>query len=378
MRESNSLASSRPSKPWSETRKGRLIVLAGVLGLFVLVFWVAMKSRQTLTPRFSIGGLAASEDTLEVGDVWEQSDFSWVVRVTNETSRTIMLRDVLTSCNCSSVEPRSMAIPARAQVELRVKIDLAKAANPSSEPHSRPFAVNLIPVIDEGRAPVAGWTIIGQVRRPFQFEPLFVDFGELGNDKPFREATVHVVSSPELVDIQADCADHNWKCLLMPPPSVASGPCQLTLRPLHSLQPGTHEVTVRLRARDKSHRLVSGFVRAKCKILDDVWMEPPDVRLGARELGEEIKETITLQSRSAKPFKAVALSQAPDSVHIEPRCVADDATKIYSLTLKATRLGQQTFSIKFLVRDEENSRPREFDLPVFYHGIPMLGQKLPR
>lgn len=201
-----------------------VLAIGFLLGICAFSFRLGILSN---SHQFNIGGLAASEDTLEVGDVWEQSDFTWVVRVTNETSRTIMLQDVLTSCSCSSVEPRSMAIPGRAQVELRVMIDLAKAADPSSKAHSRPFAVTVIPVIDEGPAPIAGWTITGRVRRPFQFEPPFVDFGELGNDKPFRQATVHVVPSPELVDIQADCADHNWKCLLTPSPGAASGPCQL-------------------------------------------------------------------------------------------------------------------------------------------------------
>jgi hypothetical protein len=350
----------------------RVLAIGFLISICAVSFRLGILSNSR---RFNIGGLAASEDALEVGDVWEQSDFTRVVRVTNETSRTIMLKDVLTSCSCASIEPRSLAIPGRAQGELRVLLDLAKAVDPSSKAHSRPFAVTLIPVIDEGPAPTAGWTIRGWARRPFQFEPPFVDFGEFGNDKPFSQATVHVVPSPELVDIQADCPDLNWKCMLTPFPAAASGPCQLTLGPLPSLQAGTHYVAVRLRAKDENHRLVSGFVGAKCRILDDVWMDPPDMRLGARELGEEIRETITLQSRSAKPFKVVALSQAPDSVRIEPRCVADDATTAFSLTLKVTRLGHQTFSIKFLVRDKENSRPREFDLPVFYHGIPALRQK---
>ncbi len=39
------MASNSPSKAWWETRIGRLTLIAGTMGLFLLVFWLTMRSR---------------------------------------------------------------------------------------------------------------------------------------------------------------------------------------------------------------------------------------------------------------------------------------------------------------------------------------------
>ena len=74
MKESESMASSSPSKPWSETRKGRIVVLTGVAALFVVVFSVAMRSRRMLSEPVP---LVVDERYLSFGEVWEDPGFGY-------------------------------------------------------------------------------------------------------------------------------------------------------------------------------------------------------------------------------------------------------------------------------------------------------------
>jgi len=116
MAESENMAISSPSKPWSETRNGRITVAASMVGLFVLVFWLAIRSRQMLTP---MPALVVEEQYLSFGEVWEDPAFVWTLPIRNATHEDIEVINFITDCTCGKIEPRSLKIPAQGTREVR-------------------------------------------------------------------------------------------------------------------------------------------------------------------------------------------------------------------------------------------------------------------
>src|SRR5262249_52816263 len=69
-------------------------------------------------------GLWVSPERLNFGEVWEAEQFRWVLPVTNGSGEDIEIVNFATSCNCLSVEPRAVVIPAGQTVEVNLVLNL--------------------------------------------------------------------------------------------------------------------------------------------------------------------------------------------------------------------------------------------------------------
>src|SRR5579871_3793323 len=169
------MATRSPSKAWSETRKGRIAVLAALIGLFVLVFWLAMKSRQLLASEPP--SLVVDDGYLWFGEVWEDPEFVWKLPIRNTTDREIHIPGFDASCSCLKIEPSSVLIPAGATEEVRLILNLVKAQR-QGNPDGRDFTVAIHPKISRRAASQRAWVVHGIVKTPFSIHPPVVDFEE--------------------------------------------------------------------------------------------------------------------------------------------------------------------------------------------------------
>src|SRR5438874_974541 len=92
-------------KTRSPTRGRRKYVLLGLLGLFALVLWLTMKSRQMLAPN---PPLVVDEEHLSFGETWEASAFSWTLPIHNTSDDDIDVAEFAVNCVCARIDPPSL------------------------------------------------------------------------------------------------------------------------------------------------------------------------------------------------------------------------------------------------------------------------------
>jgi hypothetical protein len=174
MAESGNMTISSSSKPWSETRNGRIAIAAGMVGLFVLVFWQAMKSRQILSEPTA---LVVDDQYISFGGVWEDPVFIWTLPIRNTTNEEIEIAGFAASCSCVKIQPSSITLPAYGTAQVRLTLNLQSAHN-EPDLYGKDFQVAIQPRISKGAGSQVGWVVKGKIKQPFAFDPPVIDFKE--------------------------------------------------------------------------------------------------------------------------------------------------------------------------------------------------------
>lgn len=191
MMESESVASSRSSKPWFETRIGRLVIIVGLTGLFALVFWLARKSRQMVAEPSE---LEIAEQYLSFGEVWEDEDFIWPIEITNVGKEEVSIIGFDHSCTCAHIIPSHLTIPASGRATAKIHLYLV---NDKSDQKVREFETIIRARNNKSVYPIGEWKFSGKVRKHFMLSASFLQFeGILTEGKPFVSKAVQI--APEV------------------------------------------------------------------------------------------------------------------------------------------------------------------------------------
>jgi hypothetical protein len=208
MSDTASEARDSPRKRWTETWS-RLAILTSLLGMFGLVFWLAMKSREMLV-RPTVA-LWVPPEALRIGTPWETENFEWVLPVENHEAVPIEVESFSRSCTCLSVEPKAFTIAPGARQELRLNLDLISQRKPSGE-----VDIQLMPQLKtrEGQPqakkfpPV--WEIKGQVRRVLECDRRAYLGRHSELSQPLKLRTIPIKSLVPLESISAECDLPGW------------------------------------------------------------------------------------------------------------------------------------------------------------------------
>jgi hypothetical protein len=186
------------------------------------------------------GGLEPATDSLQFGEVWEDTQFLWTVPITNRRAQDIEIERFVTSCTCSQVEPRTLVIPAGQTREIRLTLDLISKRSQEAPWPVSDFEMSISPRVkgDEGGLSPIWWTIRGRVRSAIRFDTPFADVGrksELGQPLPPAQMAVKVLptvrsltatsSSPQFgvgVRRSPDVSDH-WEVVVTPRGTLPRG-----------------------------------------------------------------------------------------------------------------------------------------------------------
>src|SRR5579871_5337245 len=72
----------------------------------------------------TMDGLFIDSTALNLGELWEDPDCVRTLTVENRNDRRIEIVNFSTSCDCTSIEPRSLSLEPGQSREIRVKLDL--------------------------------------------------------------------------------------------------------------------------------------------------------------------------------------------------------------------------------------------------------------
>ena len=174
---------------WLVKRGRRVGLFIGTFSFFLLVLTLAIRSGKT-----SSEGLMIPPECLDLGEVWRQPDFRCNLPVQNPTAVDADILDFATSCNCVSIEPRSLQVPAGQQATIRLKLDLTRSTINQGVTPIEDFRAEIFPRIKGRSIYHTGWTVRARVRRALTFTPPVADFGDnliRGKIHPPRNVIAH-------------------------------------------------------------------------------------------------------------------------------------------------------------------------------------------
>jgi hypothetical protein len=363
--ENERLANTSSRAKAGEARIMRLVVSAAFIGLFLLVFWLAMKSQRMAVPN---APLVIEHQYLSFGEVWEQRDFQWVIAVENRNDSETTVHHFSSSCDCLSVEPSSLLIPPKGKVNLTLKIDLTKASSTRTIDGMQGLCVRVVPVLENEIQPAGGWTFCGKIKRQATFMPREVHVWAglyHGRSDVHRKVDVLLHVPARNVEAISDSCylSSNLK-------KQESNKYQLDLA-LSSLAPeGAFEHTVQLKIiGEDGLEKPAPKLKVKGAVLGQVEAVPSYAYFGVSEVGATLSQNIHLKGASKTGLRLIKIDNpCPDSSVVEAQ--SDSGGILCKIVQRVTQSGLQSYILRFHIESTGSMR-REFLVPikVNYYGF---------
>jgi hypothetical protein len=354
-----------------QTRKSNVRILALTVVVVVAVTVVGVfrgsrSSRSSTESHLSDSGLVVAPDTLNFGEVWEDSKFTWGLPILNPSQYDAQVEEFRTSCTCSSAEPRSLTIPAGETRVLKLTLDLTAARSKVPDAEWRAFQVTIWPRLQDGFR--KGWTLTGRVHTAIRIDQPVLDFGRrsyaaqplaaqnavVTSFVPLRQLIVRS-NSPELnVTVHRSSVFCNRFDIVLTPRKLKMGAMEYEL----SLIPCLSD----------TQQLPPKSLRVTGRIINDFQASPPDALFGARAIGDVVEETFTVYSLTNQPFQITSVTIAGDAISVERASTDISGTALFRLRQRVTKSGECRGNIVFHIKGkggEENQLPVE----VSYLGI---------
>lgn len=382
MAESENMTTSSPGKPWSETRTGHIAVAAGILALFVLVFWLAMKSRQMLASPVT---LVVDEQYLSFGDVWEDPAFIWTLPIRNTTNETVEIIGFVADCPCGKIEPPSLEIPAHGTKEIRVTLNLRIPYNGTgtqkihptddlseksvNEKHLNRFSIKLAPVFPNRLDRREVWTITGQVRRAGILAPNEVYFGDtLARGMSNVKKKVVLQSKAPVHEVVATC-DSTVAKLEVKRQKGNPEKYDIIVNPMMDMKAGPFKGEGKIQLiLDSGEQPPPLLLPISGVLLEDIQVKQSPILLGVATIGTTVDESILIYSASDSQFELEQVDVPAGSKLQVVRQISNGAKQV-KLTQEITHRGDQRVSLRFRVRHRRSEPATEILVPVVYYGV---------
>ncbi|HEY7428459.1 MAG TPA: DUF1573 domain-containing protein [Gemmataceae bacterium] len=340
----------------SSDRRGiaiRSLLVVGVLLALASVGGVVAALALRKTPPV---GLEPAPDRLEFGEVWEDTQFSWALPITNHSAQDVEIKRFRGTCTCSQIEPKSLVIPAGQTREIHLTFDLlAKQPKEGGSP-VHDFEVGISPdmLVEVGEAEKIRWTIRGCVRSAIRCDPPLVDFGresELAQPLSPRRATIKTFAP--LKNLTATCTPPQFDVTVQRHSAEGSDRFDLLVTPRGSLPRGEIHCTIALVPElSDGQRLPAKKIEVTGRVVGDVEASPPIISLGAYPIATSVEETITLRSLTQRPFAVTGVRCEGAGLSVERVRDALRFGSMFQVKQKIRAKGERNDKVIFGVRPE--------------------------
>jgi hypothetical protein len=342
-----------------------LAVLAGAVGIGLSAYWIRSASSGAKVPDLA---KSLTVSGLDFGEAWEQSDFVHAITIHNASDGQVNIARFVTSCGCTAIEPGVVAVPARGEVVVPIRLNLIGKVGPADLGH-RVFGAIITPLLIESPLQF-DWQIKGVVKRALLADRDAVSFGTpMIAGEPFPTATVHVslLHSAGLAEATVEPATLGS---LAASPSNADG-CAFSVEftPNKDLPLGLFKGEIRLVGKDHDgNPLPPLIIPVSGNIRQSVFAEPANLYFGARQLGSILNGSLSIHAARDESFEVLEVNPSNPclAVRLVPNAPAKQPT--YQVSCRIERVGHFTSEIRFLVRQGQKP-PFSVCVPVRSFGL---------
>jgi hypothetical protein len=324
-------------------------------------------------------------EPLHLGRVRVQEALPWTVTIKNPTREPVQVYDLLSSCSCTKLEPRSFVIPAKGNVDVHLTIDLTTLDPEMASRPERSFVAELTALVasPEGQIPVR-WDLRGTVHSAVALEPPGLAFSEtLVRGLPWEGSTVVVRALDDVERVTANC-DPAQARVEVSPLADDAGAWALRVTPSESLPAGLHTFHVNVQPTIAGGEAVPPIpLSVAVRVAEDIEFAPAVLLLGARR---EV-DSVVLRSRTARRFEVVSATPlAPDVMEAlridsspQPSSVSTWLVSVRQEVHSTSQENQppprhgkssgtpyRQTGVRFVVRYPDIGREFELELPVHY------------
>lgn len=343
-------------------RRGLALAIVGLV--WAGGYWAAKSARD----RDEAGILVVEDKALDLERVWEDKHFELVLPIENRSGAEVSIEGFDTSCNCLSVTPESLVIPAGESREVRMKVDLTMGNRGEAE---RDLSVSISPQVTNPLPGQKAWTLKGRVRTVLQLTPPQLSLGRTSvrAQAPLSKA----VLVRTLIPLQELRAQLNSEFASVQVTRLAETPDQFKVvvgaRPGAGVGPLRFEVLLEPVAKS-GERLPRTVLTVAGLVTEDVCAVPAEVLLGARAMGSIVEENVTLVSLTKQRFEVAGIElDANCGLSIEP---AEQNSLPYQkgflLKQRVEKTQQQSTTVTFRLRTN-GDREETAKLKIHYYGV---------
>lgn len=314
-----------------------------------------------------IEGLSIEPKTLDVGEIWETKEYVHRLSVRNETGSPIKF-SLIASCNCTSISPRVLTIPASQSEQIELKIDLTHRLPGEMGWARRDFGLQLTPVFEERHISRHGWILHGVIKSRITLNEDFLQFGEsqiYGQRPPTRRLVAKVHVPTERLEIRTD-----EKVVVVQMHRISQNEFELDVSPSANLSPGQFRTDLSIDLVTPSHERLDGIILPVAgTVQPEVRLLSACVFLGSHRIGASANAIVVLQT---PPGVAAVV----DRVESDSEALAAAPTKVdglnsgraFLISQKITNRGEHSGNLRFLVR--RDSEQLSVSVKVVYRGEP--------
>lgn len=317
-----------------------------------------------------IDGLAVEANSLDLGELWEQSDYSHAFVIHNQNKKKYEILDFATSCSClQTIEPRSLSIAPDALATVRLKLDLTKRTLAEVGQHKRAFHVEILPLGKESMPKPPGWRLHGIIKSRVTVDTLALDYGdEAVRGQPPRErkvmATVHVADTSLQARVVPDSAT-----VRLHPAKDSSSRFELVITPRPTLSVGSFSCKLHLDLLTRNGDLLQGCILPiSGQMQSEVRALPARLVFGPRRVGQIAEAMTTLQVPVGEEWVVDHIETESADVWVE-RVVRKELPlgQTFRVRQRVSKSGHQSSKVRFFVRKERND-PVPITMEVSYDG----------
>jgi hypothetical protein len=317
--------------------------------------------------------LVVQAKDLNFGEVWEDSQFKWILHVNNPTAKDVQIDRFFSSCSCLNGVPKSLLIPAGQCRDVELTVDLTE--KPSEKPLGErwAFQFSILPTLKTGEGKMVRgteWVVSGHLRKVVRCDKLAVQFGKHSDrSQPIPPQHINISTVAPVIALEAACSSPDFELVVQK--CAATQPMfRIEIKPTAILPTGIFrhnvDVTVTLAGQKK---VKARKIILQGEVAADVQALPPQVNLGAEELGTVSRESVTLYSLTNSPFKIVDYQVEGNGLGLVSSSGDDGDTKpTVQVQQRIVTPGEQTGTVVFTIETMEGVRS-QLSVAVRYHGI---------
>jgi hypothetical protein len=345
------------------TPKRIVLVIIFTLSIAAVSLWTAHATTSRNNPLIIV-----DQGMSDIGTVWMRSDFKHAIMVANTSNKTLVVDDILRSCSCATIHPRSFSLaPGERQ---RIDVILNLIPRGTVEPHIEliPFSVSLLPRIRQINQLIK-WDIVGHVKLPFNLTHGWIDFGQIPRESLAQQKRSLILDCRAPIDTLNSTIDLDSATVHTE--RVGSDKYRIDVSLTPALSPGSIDATVSIRAISLQGEQLPEFkVRVIGMVLDEISVVPQEISFGSIGLKDCQEETMVVRSRNSRRIESLDVKADLPSTSVVLRS-RDESQYVYQIRQNCDVSGNHQSFVRiiyrFLLDDVETTR--EMAIPLAFFGV---------